>query len=251
MHRHNLDLIAEYAQGSLADESRARALVESCATCRTEFETQRSLMNQLAGVGNASLADHERSALHRDVWTELRHPAARQSSRSGAWWSGWVLGGATIAFVAVGLIGVLNNQDDSVVAESSSEAGSALDGEDTSEQAVEPTGDEGAESLSETTLAMMEEAASPRGLSDDSAYKALADDVRSAESSSLYAFDDEPDRFAMSECLVEAGLSDFSPVTGFEAITDLIIAVPPDMSVDNASVAFVDPVTCTVVHLEE
>lgn len=250
MHRHNLDLIAEYAQGTLADESRARELVESCASCRTEFETQQSIKAQLGTVGSARLSDHESSALHRDLWTELRQASAQKPARSMAWWSAWALGGATVVFVAVGLIGTLSGQD-SGVDESFSEVGSALSGGDSPTESAERAADNAPVVAAETTTTSAVGDTSESGFADAEAYESMADEVRSSEPTSLYAFADDPDRLAKSECLVEAGLGEYSPITGFEEFTDLIIAVPPDADIDLASVAFVDPETCKVVHLEE
>lgn len=250
MHKHNLDLIAEFAQGALADPSRARALVESCDTCHAEYEMQISMMATLLATGSATLSDHERSALHRDIWTELRNPVATRTGRGAAWWSAWVLGGATVVFAVVGLSGVLGN--DNQVVESFSEIGSALEG-DTAPLAVSPTADEDEGAVAETTSTEASESLT-RSLENDAAYKAVADDVRARDDASLYAYegaDEEKARLEHSECLIEAGLGDFSAVTGFEDLTDLIIAIPPTAAAEPFSVAFVDPTNCSVVHLEE
>jgi hypothetical protein len=254
MHRHNLDQIAEYAQGSLADETRARALVETCSTCRSEYETQRSIIEMLGATTTAQLSDYERSTLHRDVWTSLRNPTAPKPARSGTWWLGWALGGATVLFLAVGLLGVLDDPADQAT-DTFSEVDSAVDsddagGGDAPQATSAPAAEDGSESA-ETTVAIAEAATTVQPLESPSAYAAVAEDVRSTDEASLYAFAAEDERLAMSECLVEAGLGDFSAVTGFEELTDLIIAIPTQVTKENATVAFVDPETCMVVRLEE
>jgi hypothetical protein len=215
---------------------------------------QRTMIEMLGATPTAQLSDYERSTLHRDVLTALRNPAPAKSTRSGAWWSGWALGGATVLFIAVGLFGVLDNQDNQT-ADTVSQAGSALDGEDADggdapQVTAAPAAENESESA-ETTIVVTEDTAAVQQLASPSEYEAVAADVRSSDDASLYAFAAEEERLAMSECLVEAGLGDFSAVTGFEELTDLIIAIPTEVTKENATVAFVNPETCMVVRLEE
>ncbi|MDH3190390.1 MAG: hypothetical protein OEM39_07110, partial [Acidimicrobiia bacterium] len=107
MHRHNLDLIAEYAEGSSHDDAAARALVASCDVCAAEFEAQRSAIAAMESLGPLTLSEHEKARLHRDTWTALRTTPidARPARRS---WPAWAAGAAAAALlVTVGLSGVL------------------------------------------------------------------------------------------------------------------------------------------------
>ena len=49
----------------------------------------------------------------------------------------------------------------------------------------------------------------------------------------------------------QSGLIDYQPVSGLEAMTDLLVAVPSGADLETAPVAFVDPETCTIVHEED
>lgn len=62
--QHDLELIAAYAEGLLADGDEARHLVEECADCRREFELQKGVKSLVAGLPPARLTDPERLELH-------------------------------------------------------------------------------------------------------------------------------------------------------------------------------------------
>lgn len=61
--QHDLELIAAYAEGLLADGDEARHLVEECADCRREFELQKGVKSMVAGLPPARLSDPERLEL--------------------------------------------------------------------------------------------------------------------------------------------------------------------------------------------
>jgi hypothetical protein len=105
MHEHDLDLIAALADGSLADDTEALALIESCPECRAEYEGQLTIVRLLASTPAAEMTDLERAGLHRDLWTELRATPTRSSS--SPWWYRWGYAAAGL-FVLVGLVAVLN-----------------------------------------------------------------------------------------------------------------------------------------------
>ena len=54
MHRHDLELIAALADGSLEDETFARERVETCYECRAEFKAQSAAIAALATVASAT-----------------------------------------------------------------------------------------------------------------------------------------------------------------------------------------------------
>lgn len=255
MHRHNLDLIAEYAQGSLSDDSKARALIESCETCRTEYVTQTSAMNSLAGIGSARLTEHEVSTLHRELWTELRTPASPPTSVAGNWWPKLAFSAAAVAVVAVGLAGVLTNLGGADTAEPFAEIGSGLDGGgEQSGTASDETTDQAA---SKTTTAA-ESALQARSFLTDEDFAMIADQARVQTESDSYDDSEEGDLEGQaappdsdSDCLARAELEDFSIVTGFEDRTELIIAIRAESDLDPLPVAFIDRESCIVIHLED
>ena len=62
--QHDLELIAAYAEGLLADGDEARHLVEECAHCRQEYELQKGVKGLLAGLPPVGMTDQERLELH-------------------------------------------------------------------------------------------------------------------------------------------------------------------------------------------
>jgi hypothetical protein len=105
MHKHDLDLIADLASGSTDREVAARGLIESCAECRAEYDTQLGIIGMLGATPPAAMTDFEKAALHRDLWTELRNPPTKTSS---PWWYRWSFVAAGLLIV-VGLGTVLDN----------------------------------------------------------------------------------------------------------------------------------------------
>ncbi|MGH8947751.1 MAG: hypothetical protein ACRDXF_02740, partial [Acidimicrobiia bacterium] len=106
MHEHPLDLIAALADGSLSDETEARALIETCPECRDEYHVQTEVIGWLAAAPAAAMTDLEKAALHRDLWTEL--PNEPSKSATTPWWQrlSYVAAGL---LVTIGLVSVLNN----------------------------------------------------------------------------------------------------------------------------------------------
>lgn len=246
MHRHNLDQIAEYAQGNLANEATAAALVETCETCRAEFESQRAMITLLSGATTASMTDHEKAALHREVWTELRSPPAATAGTGGPWWRAWAFGAAALVFVAVGLVGVLTNVGGSgdAVTETFDEIASSLDagGEDAAETTRAEDGAAVAEEAPTSTMAAATDLSS-------AGFEAIANSVRSDEPASYDGATQDTDEGR--DCLESAGLTDHVVVPGYEDRTDLIVAVPRESQADDIDVFFVDPTSCELTHVED
>ncbi len=248
MHRHNFELIAEYAQGSLDDEARARSLVESCARCRTIYDEQLFARNALGPATTAFLTEHEKAALHRDLWTELRSPTAATEKRT--WWrSSWAFGAATVLVIGIGLAGVLNNQD--ATTETFSEVGADLDGgasdgletEDSLAPSAETPSTPSAETTSTSAVA---------AVADVATYEGVTEEVRSAEGTTdSYSKAAVPEEGStQQECLQNAGLDNFLILEAFETVTSLIVAIPQDQMLSTTPIVFVDPDTCTIVHRE-
>lgn len=254
MHKHDLDLIAEYAGGSLRDDSKARALVESCETCAAEFQAQQGMLTELRGIGPTRMTDLERAQLRRDLWTDLRaHPETDPVRGVASGWWGWAFGTAAIVFAAVALVGVMNNigGGGDAATQTFSEIASGLNSGETRalEDAGGGDGDAGAESADSTSPA----SESPQILSDrysDTPYLQIARQVRAKErandDSGYYTYGE-----AELDCLEESGLIDHELIAGFETVTDLLVAVPTGIDLAEAPVAFVEPEFCTVVHIED
>jgi hypothetical protein len=129
MHKHDLDLIAGFASGSTDREAEARRLIESCAECNAEYDSQVEIIGLLGSTPPAEMTDFERAGLHRDLWTELRNP---ETKASAPWWYRWSFVAAGL-LVVVGLGTVLGNLGivggSAANVESFSEIGSGLDPE--------------------------------------------------------------------------------------------------------------------------
>ena len=72
MRSHEQELISALVEGRLEDEAEALALIASSPALRSEYEAQKLAYEALTAIPQAQLTDHERAALHRDVWTELQ-----------------------------------------------------------------------------------------------------------------------------------------------------------------------------------
>jgi hypothetical protein len=249
MHQHDLDLIAEYAAGTLGDDTEARARVASCQTCAQEFEAQTSVLVELSGIEPALLTEHERARLHRDLWTELRSPADSASSGLvNPKWRSWAFGAAALIVVAVALVGVMENFGGGDAAETAGEV-RALDADSRTTSGYASTDDNAAEDGEGAEEALAPDTTTTAAdSSGDTPYLLIAREVRQQPKSEadMLSIDE-----AKSECLEESGLVEHELVTGFETLTELLVAVPIAADREVAPVSFIDPENCDVVHIEE
>ncbi|CAN5856693.1 hypothetical protein BH23ACT4_BH23ACT4_01890 [soil metagenome] len=249
MHKHDLDLIADYAAGTLGDESEARARVESCVACAQEFAAQNSVLAELSGVEQALMTEHERARLHRDLWTELRSPAeTSKPALTNPWWRNWSFGAAAFVLVAVSLVGVMENFAGGDAAETFSEiAAESESGDDGSAVTRADENAAGGVEQSEESLGNFVDPALT-GRDGETSYLLIAREVRKqpASDAGVLSFDEK-----QSDCIEESGLIEHETVGGFETLTDLLVAVPSGIDREDAPVAFVDPVNCKVVHIED
>lgn len=143
---HDLDLIADYADGSR--DPAAQRLVDSCAECRAELALHREMQSLLAGTAPVAMTDGERTALRASVRAGIDQPApviplaARRQSR-------WLKLGSVAAavFVTVGVAGVLTQQggDDTSFDDAAGTAETASEGAFTLEAATATTAASAAE----------------------------------------------------------------------------------------------------------
>lgn len=103
--RHDLDLIAGYADGSLeGDEADARRLIETCGECRNHYELQVAAVALLRDAPRPSLSGEERHRLRSGV-LEAIESGGRVVDLSARRARRWMAVGAAAAVmvVAVGL----------------------------------------------------------------------------------------------------------------------------------------------------
>jgi hypothetical protein len=251
MHVHDLDLIAALADGSLDDQSEARALVESCPECHQEYETQVAIIAALAAIEPAAMSDFEKAALHRDLWTELRSTPAKKST---PWWYRLSYAAAGL-FVMVGLVAVVNQLGNSNAGEGETflEVSSGLD-EGTDGQTASPLAGEDAGDSTVTTFSA--ESAGTTVVTADSGggdtpdFKALADEARLQQLPPSVRTNGSTTEDL--DCVNAAGLEDQDVVGAVEADRKYLIAVPEGEDLDaDTAVNFVDATTCEVAHVEE
>lgn len=287
MRDHELELIAALAEGRLEDESEARALIESSAEHREEYEAQRKALDALDTVTPATLSEFEKASLHREVWSQLRSPATAPAPNP--WYYRWAPVAAGM-FVVVGLVAVLNQgggsdgvtpvaadldaaTDTTAAGESSQGGEDAADGGGGSEA---PTEGGGGSEESVTTLAASSEtieiedlvaADLNRALTalDHTYYSDQADSIRTSASSDpeLQTFEDGTPPAPITDCVDEAGLSSYSIVGAHpepsedegefvpEDANPYIVVKPEDEDLTAAPLAFVDMASCEVIYVDE
>lgn len=264
MRKHEIELVTALAEGTLEDETEARALVASSEKARSEYEAQRIALDALATVSPATLTDSEKAALHRDVWTEL---SARPSGpqKATTWYFRWSYAAAGL-FLVVGLFAVLNTGgfsggDEAATEElaASSDAGETADatvatgGADQAAGAPTVAGDSAADVEAGTADPIVE------------FFREQASRVRSGQLYPALAFP-EKDRSSVatenSACLTSAGLDEYETlgeITFDEALsyglnpeTPYLVAVPAGFPINESTpVAFVDLLTCDRIHIDE
>jgi len=248
MHSHDLDLIAALADGSLEDETRALSRVESCADCRAEYEAQTSVLAALGSLGSTAMTEHEKAALHRDVWTDLRTgaPAAKSTA---PWWYRWSYAAAGL-FVIVGLAAIVSQITDGGGTTEQFEETDAAPLSATEAPAAEDT--EGGDDGASTYLQSAPEAADSAG-SDAAAesvdFAALAQAL--TETGQATRTLTTVDQSVHADCLIEAGLEDYSVIETYSLEAgDYVAAVANDAPADSETVTFVDLATCEVVYTD-
>lgn len=252
MREYELELIASLAEGTLEDETEARALIGSSPQLRAEFEAQVRALERLRDESMVTMSDTERAALRRDVWSRLRSATTSAGSRV-PWYYRWVPAAAALV-VVVGVLSVLPRSGEDGALETAADvtttAGAAAGALDTD--------DAGGEGGSEAPAAPT--AADERAL----LYENEVQRLRSERLTDFEAYDLEETSGSeeMKQCVATAGLSDYQLLGTISDPTaadteesgdarDLIVAVPNDSDLATGPVALVDLLTCELVHLEE
>lgn len=277
MRDHELELIAALAEGRLEDESEARALIESSSEHREEYEAQQRAVAALAGVTSADLTDYERASLRRDIWTELRTPAA-PAVTTQPWYYRWAPVAAGL-FMLVGLVAVINNQggsdgatplaaefdtDTSTTSADTEGSGSGEDGAQgeggatpgDSEETPTSVTTSGAIEIDELVAADLSRALSA---ADNAFYATEADEIRATDETDPET--DDAAQTRLSECVDEAGISDYSIVGAYPVTSEdepapedanpYIVVKPADVELAVAPLAFVDTISCEVIYVDE
>jgi hypothetical protein len=266
MRDHDLELIAALVEGRLEDDTEARALIASSAGAREEYEAQKLAYESLRALGTAHLTEQERTALHRDLWTELRTETVAKGTKT-PWYYRWAAVAAGL-FVVIGLVAVLSGQQagdtfDEIAAELSGdgEGGAATTTTAAGGADKDSAGDDAeAESAPAETMGEMSEGTTMADAATDEnavLYEAEAERVRQGEfTARLQDYDEEEDG-EVDACLEEAGLSDYRPVatvTGPDPTADgeesLVVAAPDRTVLTEAPLAFVDLDTCQLIYLD-
>ena len=249
MHDHPLDLIAALADGSLSDESDARALVESCQECREEYRTQTDVIEWLAATPAAEMTDLEKAALHRDLWTELRNQPGK--SPATPWWQRLAYVAAGL-FVTVGLVSVLNNGALNDSAESgATTVAEALDAATEEGPFVAQESDDGEsapEMTTETTAAAASETTTAAAGGEESfalPFAELAEEARAKQADR--ALDQGTDR-DVEACLARVALDEHVVVDEIDLDQIYLLVMPEDPEAEPI-VTFVVFPRCEIVYV--
>jgi hypothetical protein len=269
LRKHEIDLIAGLVEGSLEDESEARALVAKSDEARAEYEMQNVAYEALRDAEPVSMTENEKATLHRDLWTALRQ--APQPAPKRTPWYFRLAPVAAALFVVVGLgavltQGVLNQQsgDEAATAQTFAEASDGVAAETTradsggTEEAADTTGglsdDAGGEAAD---LADGDAAALAPALT--TAFTDIAEAVRTKgdirEVVTFRSFATSEESEEVSQCLESAGLPNYLTIGEFDDpsggdATYLVVVQSNDEIGPDTRVVFIDTETCQIAHIE-
>ena len=250
MHDHPLDLIAALADGSLSDETEARALVESCSECREEYRAQTEVIGWLAAAPTAEMTDLEKAALHRDLWTELRNQPGK--SPTTPWWQRLAYVAAGL-FVTVGLVSVLNNgalNDSDELGATTTAFAEALDAPTEEAPFVAQGSDDGEtapEAATETTAAATETTAAGAGGEEGLPlpFAELAEEARANQADRAATESTDRD---VEECLARVALDEHVVVDEIDRGQIYLLVMPQDPEAEPI-VTFVVLPRCEIVYV--
>lgn len=265
-----IELIVGLVEGTLEDETEARALLDRSDEARAEFEAQRSVREVLGGVGPARMSEDESAAIRREIWTELRSDPA--STRRSTPWIYRLAPVAAVLVLVVGALAVFNRgfQGADETAETFADAAADISA-DTTEAAtrggLESADDDAAEPAAEGDGGgeVAEELSVPEAMAPDAFFAAIADLVRSNGLNSVMQFQrffaDETLPSDVASCLASSdlvGYDLFGRTTNTEGEGDqastleylVLIGEGAEIGPDT-EITFVSIPECEVVHVEE
>lgn len=266
LNEREIELIASLAEGTLEDETEARALIERSQEAREEYEAHNLTLQALSGVTPVILTEHERAALHRDVWTALRSDPAPVSGAT-PWYYRWVYAAAGL-FLIVGLVSVLSQTggNDSLEMGATAETMSAGDAAVTTTQADSGEVAPAAEDGDDAADGAAEEATEATATAPEEFFAQTAEQVRSGQFDESFTRSyTETEREDRASCLEEAiaqadmedhevvGEARHSESTEEEPTsTTYLLAVPADTVIGpDTPVVFVSIEACEIAHVEE
>lgn len=233
MRKHEVELITALAEGRLADESEARALIESSPKALIAYQDQVAAIEALSKLRDRpEMTGPEKSAMQRDLWTELTAARTAPAAKKGKSATG-ALGYATAGiFVVAGLFAAMNVLGNS--------------------EFLQPAS---LETLGGSTSATSDSAAEPPEIQVDRNERLAVLSEQARSGSLTYTRSAEADDVvsAASDCLAEAGLDGYRLLGAIsESGASYLIVVPPGESFDRTMpIVFVDEATCTVAHRDD
>lgn len=263
LRRRDIELIGALVEGTLADETRARALIEQSEEARREYEAQRTSYLALQSAQHLEMSDTERAALHRDLWSELQSaPAAK--TRSVPWYYRL----APVAAALIVVVGVLAVLDQGAQQAASGDSFSDIAGGLTSGTTAAAGGlesaDDGAAAPSaegDGSSRTLEEAV-PQLMTRNEFFASIAEMVRSGDfTTTTQLLPDQTGQVDQSEACEGSsevdGLEILGEATNLELKDDqelstkYLIAVPTGRPIESDTVVtFISAETCQVVHSE-
>ena len=260
MRKHEIELIPALAEGTLDDETQARALIASSNKARIEYEGQKTALAALADVQPAVMSDIEKATLHRDTWTALKtQPVA--AKKTAPWYYRWSYAAAGL-FLVVGLVTVLNTDGFSGDDAATEELATPREAADTTVAAGEADQRTEAPSVAEDG-ALADDSASDDPIVDF--FRLEASKVRAGQFATATASEADEQQSVLdkqTECLLRADLEGYEAVGevsfadaedfGLDPDTAYLIAVPTAEELgEDTPVVFVEADTCALVHTDE
>jgi hypothetical protein len=249
MRSHEIELVTALAEGTLPDETEARALISSSAEARAEYEAQVKAIEALRSLGDEQLTAAESAELRREVWTGLR--AVPNTPARSPWWARAAAAMGAVA-LAIGLFSVISGQLDERQAgsiEGTGEVTSLDDG------ASAPTSD-----AAGVTTTIAGGTAADRAVLEFFATTSEEIRERAFTGESIDPEEQGSDFADLEACVEHAGLTG-QRIMGLvegpgeeddeETPQSFIAVVPGDTALEeDTPVTFVDPTACVIVYTQ-
>jgi len=268
LRKHEIELIAGLVEGSLEDESEARALIDRSDEARSEYEAQKYAYEALSSAEPVSMTESEKAVLHRDLWTALRQDPQPNPKKTP--WYYRLAPVAAALFVVVGLGAVLTQ---GVLTQQAGDEAATLetfaDGAEESSADTAAAGNERAESANTTETISADADDGAADFTDDAtaalapalatAFNEIAESVRTrsdmGEAATFRSLGAADELEEAGRCLESAGLPDYSILGEFEdpsgSDTTYLVTVQPDDDIGpETRVFFIETGACELAHVE-